>query len=244
MELVHDLTQMYPGLGQCAAAGRITIAGGDITRTTGPLSITVTVIGETRGGRYLTRKAAMPDDLIWVTGDIGAAAAGLALQQMALNDLRRMATTAELLMGALHRPVPRILAGRMLAAVGVRCAMDLSDGLTADLTKILDASGVDAELHLSDLPIPAAITSLFRDEALNLALNGGEDYELLFTAPGWLTRQIAEGLELNGTQATVIGQITPRAGFEPRIIGVQQHGSRHAIRPGGFDHFGGRSPGV
>ena len=239
-EEVRDLEELYRGLGQCAEAGRVVIAGGDVTRTEGPLSIAITAIGESRGGRVMTRRTAVAGDLIWVTGEIGAAAAGLELELMSPDDGRRHAQTADVLRGALHRPVPRVIAGRTLAAFGVRCAMDLSDGLTADLTKILAASGVDAEIFLSELPVPASVHALFREDARNLALRGGEDYELLFTAPDWLTNQILEGLELNGVRATNIGLITPRSGAEARIIGVERHGARNVLAPGGFDHFRGR----
>jgi thiamine-monophosphate kinase len=239
-ERVDDLLDLYRGAGQCAESGRVVIAGGDITRTESDLSITVTALGETRGGRYMTRRAAIPGDSIWVTGEIGAAAAGLELLLMPDDDPRKHAATSDILRSALHLPVARVSAGRTLAAFGVRCCMDLSDGLTADLTKILVASNVDAEINLADLPIPAAMTALFRDEALDLALSGGEDYELLFTAPDWLSAQISEGLELIGVRATVIGSILPRLGPQPRIIGVQRHGARSILRPGGFDHFHGQ----
>ncbi len=239
-EEVEDLLDLYRGVGQCAEVGRIVIAGGDITRTLSDISISVTVIGETRGGRYMTRRAAVPGDCIWVTGEIGAAAAGLQLSLMPEDDPRKHATTADILRAALHLPVPRVIAGRTLAAFGVRCCMDLSDGLTADLLKMLRASNADAEINLGDLPVPAAVMALFRDDALDLALYGGEDYELLFTAPDWLSNQISEGLELNGVRATIIGQVLPRVGPDARIIGVQRHGARSIIRAGGFDHFQGQ----
>ena len=236
-ELVTDLVDCYRGVGRCASFGQIAIAGGDITRTPGACSITITAIGETRHNRVLRRSSAAVGDLIWVTGTLGAAAAGLALLQMPANDRRRAATAADILRNALHQPVPRIGAGRTLAALGVHCAMDLSDGLSADLGKILAASHVDAEINLFDIPVSGAVHALFRDQALGLALNGGEDYELLFTAPDWMSTQIMEGLELNGVRGTIIGHITPRAGDAPRIVGNERHGSRSVVRPGGFDHF-------
>ncbi|MDQ2682583.1 MAG: thiamine-phosphate kinase, partial [Chloroflexota bacterium] len=139
-ERVSDLETMYAGLGRCAAASGCVVAGGDITRTPGPLSIAITAIGETIEGRLLRRDAAQVGDLIWVTGTIGAAAAGLALQHLPDSDPRRQATTAPVLIQALHRPIPRTTAGQALASVGVRCGMDLSDGLSGDLRKILVSS--------------------------------------------------------------------------------------------------------
>ena len=115
--------------------------------------------------------------------------------------------------------------------------MDLSDGLAGDLSRILAASNVDAEISLPDLPIAAAVRALFRDDARDLALHGGEDYELLFTAPPSFSHQLREGFELIGIRASVIGQIRARAGDRPLLVGVEAHGLRHEIEPRGFDHF-------
>jgi thiamine-monophosphate kinase len=236
-ELVHDLEQMYVGMGKLAASHQAVIAGGDITRSTGPMSITVTAIGETRRNRLLRRDEAQPHDLIWVTGTIGAAAAGLELEMLPDGDSRKRAATATGLRNALHCPAPRIKAGRILASLGARCAMDLSDGLAGDLYKILAASNVDAEISLPDLPIAAAVQALFRDRERDLALYGGEDYELLFTAPTSFSHQIREGFELIGVRASVIGQIRARSGDRARLVGVEAHGLRHEIEPRGYDHF-------
>ena len=236
-EQVSDLEHLYLGMGKLAAANQAVIAGGDITRTTGSVSIAVTAIGETNGPRLLRRDGARPDDLIWVTGYLGAAAAGLELELMADTDPRKRATTAKVLRNALHCPMPQCLAGRALAAIGIRCGMDLSDGLTGDLQKILDASGVDAELVLADLPIAAAVLALFRDQARELALHGGEDYELLFTTPVDYSTQIEEGIELLGIRATVIGQIYERAAAHSQMFGNEGHGVRQQLVPRGFDHF-------
>jgi thiamine-monophosphate kinase len=236
-EMVSDLERFYLGMGRLAASNQAVVAGGDITRTTGPLSIAVTAIGETRGKRVLRRNAATPNDLIWVTGTIGAAAAGLELEWLPSGDPRKSAATAAGLRNALHCPIPRCLAGRTIASKGVRCGMDLSDGLSGDLHKILTASDVDAELSLQELPIPAAVHSLFRDQAIDLALHGGEDYELLFTAPASFTNQIREGFELIGVRSTVIGRIRDRSGIEPQLVGIGAHGDRHVIIPRGYDHF-------
>jgi thiamine-monophosphate kinase len=236
-ELVCDLEQMYIGMGKLAASHQAVIAGGDVTRSIGRFSMAVTAIGETRSNRLLRRDEAQPHDLIWVTGSIGAAAAGLELEMLPESDPRKRAATATGLRNALHCPDPRVKAGRVLASLGVRCAMDLSDGLAGDLAKILAASNVDAEISLPDLPIAAAVQALFREYARDLALHGGEDYELLFTAPSSFTHQIREGFELIGIRASVIGQIRARAGDRPRLVGVEAHGLRHEIEPRGFDHF-------
>ena len=236
-ESVTDLERMYLGIGNCAIASRCVIGGGDVTRTPGPLSISVTAIGETRNRRLLRRDSANPFDVIWVTGSIGAAAAGLELERLPDEDNRKRASTAKVLIDALHHPMPRTAAGQSLARIGVRCAMDLSDGLCGDLYKILVASDVDAELTIADLPIPAAVFALFRDQAPSLALYGGDDFELLFTAPQSASVQIQEGLELLGVRATPIGQIRARSGNSPALYALEPHGKRSILQPRGFDHF-------
>ena len=237
-EHVANLEAMYAGMGKLAVAHQAVIAGGDITRSSASLSIVVTAIGETLGKRIMRRDGAQPNDVIWVTGQIGAAAAGLALEMMEPDDPRVSTATAPQLKGALHNPTPRCASGRALAAIGVICGMDLSDGLSGDLLKILIASGVDAELDLGDLPIAASVLALFRTQALDLALHGAEDYELLFTAPESLSSRIREALDLTGTRVTAIGRILDQAGLEPRIVGVEPIGFRRPIEPDGFDHFG------
>jgi len=116
--------------------------------------------------------------------------------------------------------------------------MDLSDGLLGDLPKILAASHVSARLDERAVPVAAAVQALFADEWLELALRGGEDYELLFTAaPGaWVAIEQAMG-EVGGT-ATVIGEIVPRDSDQPRIEIAGVDGRLRVESPGAFDHFG------
>ena len=234
-ELVHDLEQMYIGWETCRFASGGHRGGRRHHTVERPRSILVTAIGETRRKRLLRRRrqTAGPDR---VTGTIGAAAAGLELGccRTATQEAGRTATG---LRNALHCPAPRVKAGRILASLGTRCAMDLSDGLAGDLHKILEASNVDAEISLADLPIASAVLALFRDNARDLALHGGEDYELLFTAPLSFNHQIREGFELIGVRASVIGQIRPRSGGRPRLVGAEAHGLRREIELRRSQHF-------
>ena len=131
----------------------------------------------------LTRSGAKAGDLIGVTGTLGASAAGLRLLGLDPDDPRRRAATANQLIEAHLRPEPRVALGAALLEQGATSAMDLSDGLLGDLPKILAASGVAARLDEGDIPVAAAVRALFPDEWVDLALRGGEDYELLFTAP-------------------------------------------------------------
>ena len=239
-ERVSHLEEMYRGMGALAAATGTVVAGGDVTRSPAGLSITVTVIGETVGGEVMRRDAGQPGDQIWVTGLIGAASAGLRLLQMAEDDSRRTAKTAGLLVRALHRPEPRLGAGMALLGAGVRCAMDLSDGLAGDLHKLLTASVVDAEIDLGRLPVAAALRSIFRDEATDLALRGGDDYELLFTAPQTIADEVGRALQSANVPGAVIGRLTLREGSDPGLTARSSDGMSVVIEPESYDHFPGR----
>jgi thiamine-monophosphate kinase len=234
---VEHALDCYRGMGEIAGNHNMVIAGGDIVASP-VLMISVTVFGETIGGRFLSRSGAQPGDVIAVSGTLGAAAAGLRLLQLPDNDPRRASATASLLIDALHRPSPRVALGQKLLELGATSAMDLSDGLLGDLPKILHASGVAAEITQADLPIAAAVHALFPVECLELGLRGGEDYELLFTAPSNALGAIMETAESLGQTVTPIGKIYDRREREPSLLMVNPNGERRPIPAGAFDHFG------
>ena len=232
-ERVADLVSLYEGIGELAEVHRIAIAGGDIVRSPECLSISVTAIGEVRRERLLRRSGARVGDVIAVSGTIGASAAGL---QVLANPERfaGMATTG-LLVAAHLQPIPRIALGQLLGELGVAAAMDLSDGLLGDLPKILAASGVGATVDARALPVAPSVRALFPDTWLDLALRGGEDYELLFTAPPSRFDEILRRAEAIGSTVTAIGRI------EPELHGLVLRGpdgAEHDVVPGAFDHFG------
>jgi thiamine-monophosphate kinase len=240
-ERVRDLQELYRGLGDVARRHGVTVAGGDIVRSPHDLILHVTVLGETRGGRSLSRAGAAVGDLIGVTGTLGAAAAGLRLLALEKGDARRRAATADQLIAAHLRPEPRVALGSTLLEQGATAAMDLSDGLLGDLPKLLAASGVSARLDATSIPVAAALKALFPEEWLDLALRGGEDYELLFTAPADVCDEIAPAARASGGEVTVIGEIVPRdPGAAASTIAVaERNGTVRLISPGAFDHFGG-----
>ena len=209
-ERVGDLQAFYRGLGALARRHDMTIAGGDIVRSPRGFVLHVTALGETRGRRVLTRSGANAGDLIGVTGTLGASAAGLRLLGLAIDDPRRRAATADQLIEAHLRPEPRVALGAALLEHGATAAMDLSDGLLGDLPKILAASGVAARLDEGAIPVAAAVRALFPDEWVDLALRGGEDYELLFTAPRHAWDAIEAAARQTGGTVTAIGEIGAR----------------------------------
>ena len=236
-ERVDDLESLYRGLGALARRYGLVIAGGDIVRSPRGLVLHVTALGNSRRGRVLTRSAANVGDVIGVTGTLGASAAGLRLLSLNQGDPRRGAATADLLIEAHLTPEPRVREGALLLDHGATSAMDLSDGLLGDLPKILSASHVSARLGEREIPIAAAVKALFPDDWLELALRGGEDYELLFTAAPGDWHAIKQAIRDAGTTAAIIGEIVRSYPDGPRIEIMGLDGRTRVESPGAFDHF-------
>jgi thiamine-monophosphate kinase len=239
-ERLADLRAMYEGLGDLARRYGVAIAGGDIVRSPQSLMLHVTALGETRHGRVLTRSGARAGDLIAVSGTIGASAAGLRLLQSEEADQRRQAATAPLLIAAHLRPEPRVALGEALLRHGASATMDLSDGLLGDLPKILEASGVSGRVDARRIPVAAAVRALFPDDWLELAMRGGEDYELLFTAPPEQWPEIERAVAAVGGAVTAIGEVVARAGERPALEVIDFNGRVKVAKPGAYDHFGGQ----
>src|SRR5262245_39393380 len=218
---VATLDGVYAGLRSLAARYSVALVGGNVSATDGPLAIDVTALGRVPRGQALTRAGGSPGDLVLVPGTLGAAAAGVLSQG---GDVRLDAVSDEAkahARGALVSPQPRVAEGQALAASGVVTALlDVSDGLAADLGHLCAASNVGAELDAGAIPVDpaaqAAAAALGRD-ALQLALEGGEDYELVFTVwPDGVERALAAVAEAGGV-ARVIGRLTePGAGLRLR----------------------------
>lgn len=212
------------GFAALACEHRLALVGGDTTR--GPLSITITVFGVAPAGAAITRSGAQPGDWVCVTGTLGDAAAGLACVQ-ARDD------SAHELIGRLNRPVPRIAAGLLLRNVA-SAAIDISDGLLADLGHICVRSGVGAELCVDDLPMSAAFAE-YADASTRqrLQLAGGDDYELCFSVAPDDAPALLWDLAQSGCAATRIGQIV--VGHE--IILSDDSGARIEMPQRGWEHF-------
>jgi thiamine-monophosphate kinase len=209
-----------------AEAHGVELIGGDTTR--GPLNLSITILGEVEAGRALRRDAAQAGDDIWVSGELGGAALGL-------RHLRGEADlgpeAARACLERLHRPQPRVALGRALLGVA-HAAIDISDGLLADLGHVLARSGVGARVEMAALPIAEAV----RRQAEHLpacALAGGDDYELCFTAPPALRPALLELSARLGVALTRIGGIDSGGGL--RVLDA--HGASVALSGAGYDHF-------
>lgn len=234
-ERVDDLIAFYRGMAALAKATGTLIAGGDIVASPNATAFHVTALGSTRGGKTLLRTEARPGDVIAVSGTLGASAAGLELLRSGPGDHRRAAATAPPLIAAHLAPQPRLALGELLLREGASAAMDLSDGLYGDLPKILVASSVSARIDEPKIPVAAAVRALFPTTWLSLATRGGEDYELLFTAPTDAFDRIQEAAAEIGATVTVIGDITDDVG--DRLIAEDANGARRTVTTGAFDHF-------
>ncbi|MCL4369718.1 MAG: thiamine-phosphate kinase [Chloroflexi bacterium] len=235
---VAQVTEMYAGMEEIAGRFGTQVVGGDIVSSPTACMVSVTVLGQSVSfddSILLRRSGARVGDQIAVTGTLGGSGAGLA---MLLEGKQFDAATTEALRRAHAQPVPRVPEGRALVERGVRAAMDVSDGLVGDLAKVCVASGVGARLHLVAVPVDPMVRSAFPDRWLDMALYGGEDYELLFTAPPEIMGRALQALEVAGlTPATVIGEIVE----EPvgKVLLVDEQGRAGVAEKGGWDHFAG-----
>jgi thiamine-monophosphate kinase len=210
------------GVRSRCAEFRVHLFGGNVSRTSGPIVLSATLLGEIAPDRVMTRRGSVAGDAIWVTGSLGDARAGLELVRTGKRD--------EALTRALVDPTPRVAEGIGLAKSGlVHAACDLSDGLGRDLRRLLMPLGLGAEIDPRAVPISRALLASGLDP-VTTAVEGGEDYELLFTAP--IDRRDDLARALGSTALTLIGRVVDRPIFEL----VEAEGERAPL-PGGFDHF-------
>ncbi|HWQ40222.1 MAG TPA: thiamine-phosphate kinase [Burkholderiales bacterium] len=222
------LAEFSDGFLRLAESFDVELIGGDTTR--GPLSITVTVLGETQPGKALTRAGARAGDQVWVSGVLGDAA--LAVLHLK-GDLRLKGPDLEHCLRRLHRPTPRIALGEALVGIAT-AAIDVSDGLIADLGHICERSGVGAEVDYAAVPCAPQVNGLKNVPAVRAALlAGGDDYELVFTAPASAQREIVAISGRTGVAASCIGRIVD--GSDVRVVDAGGRPIELAQR--GFDHF-------
>lgn len=253
-----DVEALYAGLRECAHAFGCVVVGGDVVHAPCVL-LQVTVVGESMnvsthpdGRPLLERSAARPGDVLAVTGPLGGSAAGLRLlvgdggwgsgagglpnpQPLSPNP-----HPGEALLRAHRRPRPRVAAGIALVEAGLRCAIDLSDGLVADVRHICERSGVDAEIEADRVLVNPDARAAFGGEALEMALTGGEDYELVCAGPPDAVARASDLLVQRGEGAlAVIGSVRERSGLVAHVRVVGAGGAELALRHSGYQHFGG-----
>jgi len=235
---------LFEGIFEMADSYDVSIVGGDTSSSRDSLFIDTTVIGECETGRAITRAGAGIGDVIYVTGDLGASALGLKLlgQGVRLGDCEPASSDEsvenmrrEALMKHLA-PLPGLGLARAIGERRLASAMiDISDGLSTDLSHILDESGVGAVIQAGAIPIARSVESHSAGESnldsLELALHGGEEYELLFTSRPECGARVDELSRELGVRLSSIGQIVAEEGLH-----LDCDGSRRLIQPAGYEH--------
>lgn len=230
------LEKFAEGLFACAAAYGVDLIGGDTTR--GPLTLAITAIGEVEPGQALRRSGARIGDCVWVSGRPGLASLGLACLQNRPETRALPESWRRLCIAALEKPRPRVELGRALRGIA-SAAIDVSDGLLADLGHLCTNSGVAASLSLVQLPhLPKGeeYDADLRRIALECQLAGGDDYELCFTAAGSQSQAIAAIAARLELPLWHIGEIVPATSGEPVTVYDPDLKPVEFARKG-YDHF-------
>ncbi len=227
-----DLHSFYKGLSDCADEHEVSVVGGDTDQSPQGWKITLTLLGE--GAHPIYRHGAKVGDQIWVTGNLGASALGLEiLRRKKTNQKKSRAFT-----DAHLNPVARVQEGKTLSHFSLASAMiDVSDGLLQDLENLCKNSRVGAEIHSSKIPLLShhnEIAQSLGKEPCLLALTGGEDYELLFTAPPAFSRKIESVFKKLNTKVSCVGSILPP---KKGIVVRDLNGKRMKLKRKGYSHF-------
>jgi thiamine-monophosphate kinase len=229
------ITRFFKGLQALGEMHGVPLAGGDTSQSPGGkaglILADIVLIGSAPRGKALRRSGATAGDAIYITGQLGGAAAELSALQRRRNRVTRATATdghPQLF------PDPRLDVGDALLRRNLATAcIDVSDGLSTDLAHLCRASGVNAEIEQAALPIHPLARKHGPDAALQAALDGGEDYELLFAAPS----SVRMPSSIAGVQVTRIGTLTKRRANEPLMTLFAPNGTRETLEPGGWEHF-------
>nr|WP_206529667.1 thiamine-phosphate kinase [Brevibacillus sp. SYP-B805] len=231
---VEECSRIYDGIYEAAEQHGVRIIGGDTVSTPDALHLSITVLGEVEQGKALRRSGARPGDLVFVTGPLGGAAAGLSLM---LADREKMEQWPALVM--MHRrPVPRIREGRLLLASCSRpgALNDVSDGLASELWEIAEASGVAVAVDPRRIPIAEEVRRYAASagkDPLAWALYGGEDYELVGTVPEKDIGRLQQVFQENGCTLAVIGRVEEGE----QAVWLADGTVRTPLPKGGYNHF-------
>ena len=232
---VQDVRELYQGMLEISNKYGAALVGGDLVRSP-VVFITVSLTG-VHSSQPMLRSTARAGDQIAVTGLLGGSGGGLRLMledgQAADLPLQVSDEAADYLRRCHRRPEPAVAQGRTLADAGVKAAMDVSDGMADDLSKLCLASGLAARIYADRLPVHPLLKQAFPGDFLDLALYGGEDYVLLFTAAPGLMKQV---IPLLPEGAAVVGEVL--SGEPGRVSVVDDTGEERAVRRRGWDHFG------
>lgn len=209
-------------LSELSKLHQIMLVGGNIAK--GPLAVTITVLGTVPRGAALLRSSAKVDEAIFVTGELGMAAAGLKVVEEQLN-------THNLLKSAYLYPSPQVEFAESLIGRASAC-IDISDGFLADLSHLCEDSGIGAEIETSDIFLSDSLCAYAGSEALDFALYGGDDYELCFSVPACFVDDIRKLALIKKTRISQVGSTIAKKG-----ISLIKDGQKIAADVKGYTHF-------
>jgi thiamine-monophosphate kinase len=227
------LADFSAGLGEIARQYDVALVGGDTT--SGPLTLTLSVVGEAPAGKALTRSGASPGDSIFVTGNLGDGAAALEIVSSILENAER--SDSDRLLQRFYCPQPQIQAGLKLRSVASAC-IDVSDGLLADLGHICKASAVTAVVQAEQIPIAADVRQVSPLDALEWALCGGDDYQLCFTVAPTQLATVERWVQSGELDASKIGIIEVSKESINLVSVVDKNNNSLTIEKPGYNHFG------
>lgn len=226
---VEGVKSIYEGISKACIEFDIQIVGGDTVESP-TLFITIAVMGHMdKDYALLTRHSACIGDLVAVTGNLGRSSAGLRILQGTDGTHKHLAHN--IFTDSQKRPSPRLKEGRELIKAGVLAAMDLSDGLIADVSKICEASGVGISIDVESIPVDSRLRTVFPEDWLELAVTGGEDYELVFTAPKDIIDLVNSRIDI---PVTVVGKVVDNSG---EVIVKSSEGKTIDFQATGWSHF-------
>ena len=223
---VTAIDDLYAGMLEACRAYKTQIVGGDIVSS--PNVFCSVAMNGVCAAEPLTRSAARPGDVVAVTGPLGASAGGL---QLLLAGSDGQSPAAQALIRGHRRPEPRLEEGQRLLRAGVKCAMDVSDGLAADLSKLCRASGAGAKLYADHVPVAQSLREALPDQARDLAIGGGEEYQLIFSGPRYLVERVLDELP----EAAIVGEITADEPGEVRV--EDENGQELTLPVQGWEHL-------
>jgi thiamine-monophosphate kinase len=229
------LADFSAGIAEIAEQFDIALVGGDTT--SGPLTVSLTLLGEVPVAESLQRSGAKVGDSVFVTGDLGDGAAGLKLTSSILD----ISIDSDRLLHRFYSPQPQIESAIKLRGIATAC-IDISDGLVADLGHICQASHVAATIYTQQLPIAADVRTLAPNNCIDWALFGGDDYQLCFTVTADkldAIEQLINSGELNASKIGIIDRVNEAANTSAGLVTVlDSNNSPVEINKQGYDHFG------
>jgi thiamine-monophosphate kinase len=239
----EELGEMYSGMAMLAAEFGMKLIGGDTSASPGGLTVSITAMGEVESGRKYLRSHAKPGDLIFLTGTVGDSAAGLDYLLGQTDFPSFIPEAVQPLVEKHCRPYPQVQAGRLLASLRTRAALnDISDGLASEAWEIAEASSVRMVLDRQNIPLSEAAilyAEMKGQDALQWALYGGEDYQLIGCIPAGERVRIETTFKEAGLPLYWIGSVEelPAGSMVPQVEMRSLKGSRSVLAKKGYNHF-------